>query len=92
MMLEWDHKARKGWDYDTWYLGVHLREWVDAELLDPIDACWSGFSQLDSAGALRASLSLFDVLSTRTAIALDIAPFDATRVHWRIDQLLHGLG
>ncbi len=91
MMLEWDHKARKGWDYDTWYLGVHLREWVDAELLGPIDACWSGFSRPDSVRALRASLFLFDVLSTRTAIALSITPFDATRVRRRIDHLLHDI-
>lgn len=86
-MLEWDHKARKGWDYETWYLGVHLGQWVDAELLGPIAACWSGFSRQDSTRALRASLSLFDVLSTRTAITLGIAPFDATRVRRRIDHL-----
>jgi aminoglycoside 6-adenylyltransferase len=88
-MLEWDHKARKGWDYDTWYLGVHLRDWVDADLLDSIAACWSGFSRQDSLRALRASLSLFDVLSTRTATVLGIAPFDATRVRGRIDHLIH---
>jgi aminoglycoside 6-adenylyltransferase len=86
-MLEWDHKARKGWNYDTWYLGTHLREWVDADLLSPIAACWSGFSRQESLRALRASLSLFDVLSTRTAAALDMAPFDATRVRRRIDHL-----
>jgi aminoglycoside 6-adenylyltransferase len=91
MMLEWDHKARKGWDYETWYLGVHLRQWVDAELLGPIDACWSGFSRQDSVRALWASLSLFDVLSTRTASALGIAPFDATRVRSRIDHLLRAI-
>ena len=73
----------------TW--GVHLREWVDAELLGPIDACWSGFSRLDSVRALQASLSLFDVLSTRTATALGIEPFDATHVQRRIDHLLHAL-
>jgi aminoglycoside 6-adenylyltransferase len=90
-MLEWDHKARKGWDYDTWYLGTHLREWVDADLLDPIAACWSGFTRQDSLRALRASLSLFDVLSTRTATALSMAPFDATRVRRRIDRLLQAI-
>jgi aminoglycoside 6-adenylyltransferase len=90
-ILEWDHQARKGCDYDTWYLGTHLREWVDADLLGPIDACWSGFSRQDSLRALRASLSLFDVLSTRTATVLGIAPFDATSVRRRIDQLLHAL-
>lgn len=91
MMLEWDHQARKGWDYDTWYLGVHLREWVDADLLGPIAACWSGFSQQDALRALRASLALFDLLSTRTATALGLAPFDATRIRRRIDHLLHAI-
>jgi aminoglycoside 6-adenylyltransferase len=90
-MLEWDHKARKGWDFDTWYLGAHLRDWVEADLLDPIEACWSGLSRQDSLRALWASLALFDMLSTRTATALGIAPFDATRVRQRIGQLLHAV-
>ncbi|HEX6818499.1 MAG TPA: aminoglycoside 6-adenylyltransferase [Ktedonobacterales bacterium] len=88
-MLEWDHKARKGWDYDTWYLGVHLREWVDADLLDPIEACWSGFSRQDSLRALWASLALFDLLSARTATALGAVPYDATRIRQRIGHLLN---
>jgi aminoglycoside 6-adenylyltransferase len=91
MMLEWDHKARKGWDYDTWYRGVHLRDWVDADLLDDIAACWSGFSQPDSLRALHGSLSLFDLLSARTATALGIAPFDVTRVRQRIDHLIQNI-
>jgi aminoglycoside 6-adenylyltransferase len=88
-MLEWDHKARKGWDYDTWYCGVHLRDWVDADLLGFIDACWAGFSQSESLGALHASVRLFEALSTRTAIALGFAPFDTTPVERRIDLLIH---
>jgi aminoglycoside 6-adenylyltransferase len=87
-MLEWDHKARKGWDYDTWYRGVHLREWVEADLLGSIAACWAGFSQPESLRALRASVSLFEMLSTRTAIALGVAPFDTTGVHRRVNQLI----
>jgi aminoglycoside 6-adenylyltransferase len=87
-MIEWDHKARNGWDYDTWYLGSHLKKWVDADLLDPIAACWSGFSGRDSARALRASLDLFDKLSARTATALSTAPFDSAGVRLRIEHLL----
>jgi aminoglycoside 6-adenylyltransferase len=90
-MLEWDHRARKGWDYDTWYLGVHLRDWVDADLLGPISACWSGFSRQESLQTLQASLSLFGMLSTRTATALGLAPFDATGVRRRIDQLTQAI-
>jgi aminoglycoside 6-adenylyltransferase len=88
LMLEWDHKARKEWDYDTWYRGVHLRDWVDADLLDPIAACWSGFARPESLQALHASLALFDRLSTRTATALGIIPFDVAGVRGRIHQLI----
>jgi aminoglycoside 6-adenylyltransferase len=87
LMLEWDHKARKGGDYDTWYRGVHLRDWVDADLLDHIAACWSGFARPDALQALHASLALFDRLSTRTATAFGITPFDSAGVHERIDHL-----
>lgn len=87
-MLEWDHRARKGWDYDTWYLGTHLREWVDPDLLEKIDACWSGSSRPDSLRALRASLALFDFLSRRVAGSLGMEPFDASRVRRRIDHLV----
>jgi len=87
-MLEWDQKTRKGWEYDTWHLGLHLREWVEPELLDCIDACWSGFSRQDSVQALLESLSLFDILSTRTAIALGMEPFDVTHVRRQLECLL----
>ncbi len=87
-MLEWDHKARKGWDLDTWHLGTHLHEWADRELMESVDACWSGFSPKDSARALRHSLSLFEALSARTALALGRQPFDGSRVRRRVERLL----
>lgn len=87
-MLEWDHRARKGWDYDTWYNGTHLREWMDPDLVTRVDSCWCGVSLEDSIRALRASLSLFDAVSTRTAIALGIEPFDGSRVRQRVEYLL----
>ncbi len=27
-MIEWDHKSRYGWDFDTWHLGIHMRQWM----------------------------------------------------------------
>jgi aminoglycoside 6-adenylyltransferase len=90
-MLEWDHKARKGWEYDTWYLGAHLREWVDPDLLDDIAACWSGFGREESVRALRASLDLFELLSSRTAAALGWVPFDVTGVRRRVEHLVRDI-
>jgi aminoglycoside 6-adenylyltransferase len=88
MMLEWDHKTRKGWDYDTWYDGMHLHLWLDADLRSRVEACWSGMSLHDSRRALQESLSLFDAISTRTAIALGMEPYDATRIQDRVEELL----
>jgi aminoglycoside 6-adenylyltransferase len=90
-MIEWDHKARYGWDDDTQFGGTHLREWVDADILAAVTDCWSDFSPEDSAAALHASLDLFDMLSGRTAVALGIAPFDAAAVRRRVDDLLSGM-
>lgn len=87
-MVEWDHKARKGWDYDTRFLGTRLREWADPELVSSVDGCWSGFSREESAQALLKSLSLFEALSARTATALAIEAFDSRGVRTRIEALL----
>jgi aminoglycoside 6-adenylyltransferase len=87
-MLEWDHRARKGWEYDTWHLGVRMREWVDPDLLPAIASTWCGANPQESAHAIRASLALFDTLSRRTAQALGVGPFDSTGVRDEIERLL----
>ncbi len=89
-MLEWDHRVRKGWDYDTWHLGVRQREWVDPELLPAIAATWSGAGRAESARAIRASLDLFDMLSGRTAEALGYVRFDCAGVRDEVERLLGG--
>ncbi|MBV9173038.1 MAG: aminoglycoside 6-adenylyltransferase [Chloroflexi bacterium] len=47
-MLEWDHKARYGWAYDTWSRGKRLKEWIDPDVLADLDPCWSGFGTADT--------------------------------------------
>jgi aminoglycoside 6-adenylyltransferase len=79
-MIEWDHKARYGWSYDTWSRGKRLKQWVDEDVLAALDACWAGFGGSDTARALLASLELFERLSTRTAHLLGVAAFDVRRV------------
>jgi aminoglycoside 6-adenylyltransferase len=91
-MIEWDHKVRHGWDYETWFGGTHLHEWMDPDIVAAVAHCWSGFSLGDSLRALRASLELFERLSVRTAVALGFAPFDATGVRRRIDDLVSRAG
>jgi aminoglycoside 6-adenylyltransferase len=42
-MIEWDHKTRYGWSYDTWSRGKRLRQWIDADVFAALDDCWAGF-------------------------------------------------
>ena len=39
-MIEWDHRARYGADYETWYLGTHWREWMDSDVQAAVIECW----------------------------------------------------
>jgi len=87
-MIEWDHKARYGWDYDTWHLGAHMREWMDSEIVTAVGTCWADFSTHSMRAALSASVALFDRLSARTATALRIEQFDSAQVRREIDRLL----
>jgi aminoglycoside 6-adenylyltransferase len=87
-MLEWDHKARYGWAYDTWSKGKRLKQWIDPELLADLDACWSGFGEVDNARALLHSIALFDRLTRRTADAIRYAPFETGRVRDEVEGIL----
>ena len=87
-MIEWDHKARYGWSYDTWSRGKRLTQWVDEDVLGALDACWGGFNGPATARALLASVELFERLSNRTAHALAIAQFDARRVRAEVTRIL----
>jgi aminoglycoside 6-adenylyltransferase len=87
-MIEWDHKARYGWDYDTWHLGGHLREWMDSEIVNVVGTCWADFATHNMRTALPASVALFDRLSARTAAVLRVEQFDSAPVRREIDRLL----
>jgi aminoglycoside 6-adenylyltransferase len=88
-MIEWDHKARHGWDYDTWYRGAHMREWIDDEIMKALDKCWADFSLENTASALLACVTLFDRLTQRTARALHVSTFISAAVHREIDRVLN---
>ncbi len=87
-MIEWDHKARYGWSYDTWTRGKRLKEWIDADVFGALGACWAGFGGSDTARALLASVELFERLSTRTAHLLGVPVFDARRVQAEVTAIL----
>jgi aminoglycoside 6-adenylyltransferase len=87
-MIEWDHRSRKGWDYDTWHNGTHMHTWMDADVIAAVDSCWADFSIENTRDALAVSVRLFDRLQQRTAIALDFEPFDSAAVHAEVLRIL----
>jgi aminoglycoside 6-adenylyltransferase len=87
-MIEWDHRCRYGQDYDTWYQGAHMREWMDVDVQASLELCWAGFSLEDTAGALEHSFRLFERLGAQTAEALGIEGFDLRRVRGEVNRLL----
>jgi len=87
-MIEWDHKLKYGWDYDTWHLGGRMRDWMDADIIAALGPCWADFSTQNMTTALAASVALFDSLNRRTASALGLDPFDSASVRHEIDRLL----
>ncbi|HTW06401.1 MAG TPA: aminoglycoside 6-adenylyltransferase [Acidimicrobiales bacterium] len=72
-MIVWDHRARYGPDYDTWFLGKHLDQWMDADVREALDRCWGAFPVADARAALIATVELYERLACRTAEALGLA-------------------
>lgn len=87
-MIEWDHKARYGWSYDTRWNGKHLDRWVDNDIRIALDDCWATFPVSHTATALLASVDLFAHLHVRTATALGLQPIDTRRLRNEITRIL----
>jgi aminoglycoside 6-adenylyltransferase len=79
-MVEWDHRARYGNDYDTRYLGTRMSAWMDADIQEELRQCWGRFDATDTARALMATVQLFARLSERTAQRWSLGKFYHARV------------
>lgn len=89
-MIEWDHKGRYGWGYDTWHNGAHMAAWMDADVAERLPACWADFSIEAAERALTESVALFDELTVRTAALIGVPPFDPENVQREISSILTG--
>jgi aminoglycoside 6-adenylyltransferase len=87
-MIEWDHRARHGWTYETWHGGKHLDRWMDEDIRAQLEGCWSGFALDEAELALRRTMDLFEAVSRRTAEQLGVEPFDAGPVREEIATIL----
>ena len=87
-MIEWDHRARYGADYETWYLGTHWREWMDSDVQTALIECWAGADAPSSITALQHTIELFVRVSERTAALLGQPTFDHEKVGEEVQRLL----
>lgn len=88
MMIEWDHKARFGWGYDTWYNGKHLAQWADDDVTEALRDCWGSFDAPDMTRTLIASMDLFDELAAHGWSASRLEPFDAADARAEVIRIL----
>jgi aminoglycoside 6-adenylyltransferase len=86
-MIEWDHQRRYGADVDTWYLGTHWREWMDADLRRDLAACWGTFEERDMSLTLSHAVLLFSRVAQRTATSLPLEVFDYARLNSRVEVI-----
>jgi aminoglycoside 6-adenylyltransferase len=87
-MIEWDHRARYGGDFHTWFLGKHLDQWMDPDVRDALDRCWGAFPVSDARVALIATVELYDRLALRAADALGLPRPPIDRPHAEVARIL----
>lgn len=80
-MIEWHEKTRHGWDYNTYYLGVHMPSWIGTETWTDLHPIFGHFDVQDSWQALHATINLFRKLATQTAATLGYAYPNDTDTH-----------
>ena len=68
--VEWHAQARNGSDYDTWYSGRFLEQWVDPRVLERLRGAFAHYDNDDVERALLATMDLFRWLTKATAECL----------------------
>jgi len=66
-MIEWHAHAVNSWDYDTWFRGRFLEEWVNPHVLKEMRSSFARYDEKDTRRALLSSMNLFHELATETA-------------------------
>lgn len=69
-MIEWNERTRHDWDYNTYYLGVHMQSWINKDTYNDLQQTFGHFDVQDSWQALQATIALFRKLATQTATTL----------------------
>lgn len=67
VMLEWQARAARGAEHDTWFRGRFLEEWADPRAVGELRAVFAHYDAEDVWRALLATLDLFRWLAVETA-------------------------
>jgi aminoglycoside 6-adenylyltransferase len=63
-MIEWNARAVKGWDYDTWFDGRFLERWADPEVVTELSGTFAHYDVDDVKSALLRTVKMHRRLST----------------------------
>jgi len=66
-MLEWRAVTKGKTPVDVWYIGSHIKEWVDLEIWGELQTVFSHFDSSDSWRGLLATTELFRRVALETA-------------------------
>ena len=79
-MIEWHARAKRGWNYDTWFRGRFLEKWADPQALGQMRDVFSHYDEADAKRGLLAAVVLFRALALETAERLGYSyPEEADR-------------
>jgi aminoglycoside 6-adenylyltransferase len=76
--LEWLAQTEPGEPVDTWYIGLHMREWLPEATWQRLGDIYGGFSPEESLRALHATAALFRDVTAIVARRLDFPSREET--------------
>ncbi|MFX0113917.1 MAG: aminoglycoside 6-adenylyltransferase [Candidatus Hodarchaeota archaeon] len=69
-MIEWFMLAQHEWNYDVWYSGRFIEEWIDPEVLAALKNALPKYHKQDMIESLLSLLDLFKLLARHTTAKL----------------------
>lgn len=87
-LVEWDHKVRYGWSYDTAFAGKNLKQWADPGVLAELQQAFARLDERDMRRALDAAIGLFVRLSHHVESVVTGPAFDHSRPAAEVQRIL----
>lgn len=87
-MIEWDFGARNGWAAHPPHNGSRVESWTTPEIAAALAGCWADFSISASAGALRDSIDLFNIVAQGVGDAMGFVEKTGDAASAEVDRIL----